>query len=190
MVPFNQLRVCVHGLVSYANIYVYISCLDVPEVGQENVEKPYRQKGEDSLQLVGLRKSPGRSRQLLKTDHRTAVAPKFFNAIGLITPEMEFGRGYFAILGMTSHLVLLSRFPCVDNVEFRGHFSSCDVKPMSFKSRQHVFLHLRSGTLWLQRGLSCKVLNKYCRLPLQTTSCLAYPNSRMERGIPMIPSQS
>lgn len=35
---------------------------------------------------------------------------------------MEFGRGYFAILGITSHLVLLSGSPCVDNVALTGHF--------------------------------------------------------------------
>lgn len=162
----------------------------MPEVRRENVEKPYRQKGEASLQLVGLRESPGRPRQLLKTGHRTAVAPKFFNAASLITPEMEFGCGYFAIHGTTSHLVLLSRVPCVDNVAFRGHFSSCDPKPMSFKSRQHAFLHLCSGTLCLQKGSVMKVLNKCYGLPPQMTAFLAYPNSRMERGIQMIPSQS
>lgn len=100
-----------------------------------------------------------------------------FNSTGLVTPEMEFGCGYFAILRMISHWVLLSRFPLVDNVEFTGHFSSREPKPMSIKSRQHLFHTYILGLYVSRRGILWKVLSKYYGLSLPN-GWLAYLNSR------------
>lgn len=117
--PFNQLRVCLHGLVAYVNMHAHLvfalfTCLDGPglRAGWESWLEPYDSQTRESLHfhIVAQIESQELSTSCVTLTIEQQLPLNDLNSlIGqiclLLNSGVEFGSGDFVILQVTLPII-------------------------------------------------------------------------------------